>query len=280
MIGQKELRQRITDMVNDNVFPQFAMIVGELGSGKKTLVREIEKLWPEKYWLQDVSVDTIRKMITQAYKCTGKMLYIIPDAHRMSPQAKNALLKIVEEPPKFATFIMTVSYEQTILGTLKSRGTIFQMNRYSRAELQEYLMHSKSTQNERYILSVATTMYDIDRLLKIEITALQKHINTILDKADTLTLANLLKSSTLIDFKGESGYDLSIFFKAVRAEIYERARGKDSPDNIKMLYKMLEATESGLSDIQNTAINQRYTYENWLLRLREIRWTSEQLKHT
>lgn len=277
MIGQKELRQRISDMVSENVFPQFAMIVGEEGSGKKTLVKEIEKLWPEKYWLQDVSVDTIRKMITQAYKCTGKMLYIIPDAHRMSPQAKNALLKIVEEPPKFATFIMTVSYEQTILGTLKSRGTIFQMNRYSRAELQEYLMHSKSAQNERYILSVANTMSDIDKLLKIEITALQKHINTVLDKANTLTLANLLKSATLIDFKGEDGYDVSIFFKAVREEIYERAKSKDRPENILMLYRMLEVTERSLSDIQNPAINKRYTYESWLFSIREIKnghWNS------
>lgn len=271
MIGQKELKQRMSDMVKDKTFPQFAMIVGEEGSGKKMLVREIENLWPEKYWLQDVSVDTIRKMISQAYKCTGKMLYIIPDAHRMSPQAKNALLKIVEEPPKFATFIMTVSYEQTILGTLKSRGTIFHMSRYSKAELQEYLMRSKSAQNERYILSVATTMQDIDKLLKIEITALQKHVNTVLDKANTLTLANLLKSATLIDFKGESGYDLSIFFKAVRAEIYERAKSKDRPDKILTLYQMLEATENSLSDIQNTAINKRYTYEAWLFKLREIK---------
>lgn len=276
MIGQTELWSRLSQARLNKKFPQFAILVGEEGSGKKLLANKfVSEFWKEHYILPDVSVDTVRKMITQAYRCTGELIYLIPDAHRMSPQAKNALLKVVEEPPKYATFFMTVSYEQSILGTIRSRGTVYHMENYSVADMQQYLiLRTRDTQNESYILSVSTNMSDIDKLLKLEINALQKHINTIIDKADMLSLANLLKSSNLIDFKGddEKKPDLNIFYKAVEYELYMRIKQREHPDTIKMLADMLTATEGFAVDVQNPAINKRYNYESWLYTMRDIEY--------
>ncbi len=48
-------------------------------------------------------------------------VYVIDEAHMVSPQGFNALLKLVEEPPDFVTFIFATTEPEKVLGTIKSR---------------------------------------------------------------------------------------------------------------------------------------------------------------
>ena len=50
-----------------------------------------------------------------------KKIAIILNADKLTPEAQNALLKISEEPPPYAIFIMTVFSPDSILSTLASR---------------------------------------------------------------------------------------------------------------------------------------------------------------
>lgn len=272
MIGQIELKNIMTGLREQNKFPQFAIILGEEGSGKKTLMREIAKKWQSSYELGDVKVDTVRQMISDAYKCSGEIVYLIPDAHKMSAQAKNAVLKVVEEPPKNVTFIMTVSYEPSLLDTLRSRGTIFRMCRYSQKDYQMYLARSGIRQFDARILSVVNNISDLQKCLKIDFEKLQKHVRIVLDRADELSLANFFKSSYQIAFKDEEDKpDLKLFFQAVLSELYERIKQRSDPDTYKLWADILVKTDMRLSEISNPAINKRNTYEMWLLEVRELR---------
>ncbi len=50
-----------------------------------------------------------------------KKIYIIDEAHMVTPQAFNALLKLVEEPPDFVTFIFATTEPGKVLQTVRSR---------------------------------------------------------------------------------------------------------------------------------------------------------------
>jgi DNA polymerase-3 subunit gamma/tau len=48
-------------------------------------------------------------------------VYIIDEAHMVTPAAFNALLKLVEEPPEFLRFVFATTEPEKVLGTIKSR---------------------------------------------------------------------------------------------------------------------------------------------------------------
>ncbi|MCL2096727.1 MAG: hypothetical protein FWH10_07475 [Oscillospiraceae bacterium] len=73
-------------------------------------------------------IDRVRDIISELYLSPndgGAKVYIIKDMHNMTPQAQNALLKSLEEPPPFVFFIMTVSDAALILETVRSRAVKF-----------------------------------------------------------------------------------------------------------------------------------------------------------
>lgn len=121
--GQKNLLQDIDTLVKNNKFPRFSIIVGDTGFGKKVISEYIAKHLEASFVPCSVDVESVRDTIANAYEMTEKTLYMFFDCDGMSTQAKNALLKVTEEPPNNAYFIMTVRDISNILGTLISRGT-------------------------------------------------------------------------------------------------------------------------------------------------------------
>ena len=61
---------------------------------------------------------------------------IIPEAHSLTVEAQNALLKLLEEPPQDTCFILTASSEQTLLITIRSRVQQLTVQRPLRADLE------------------------------------------------------------------------------------------------------------------------------------------------
>jgi DNA polymerase-3 subunit delta' len=66
-------------------------------------------------------------------------IYIIEDAHTMTPQAQNALLLTLEEPPSYAIFILLCEHTETILDTIKSRAPLLRMATPAKDEAIEFL---------------------------------------------------------------------------------------------------------------------------------------------
>ena len=51
-------------------------------------------------------------------------IFILDEAHMVTPQGFNALLKIVEEPPEHVMFIFATTEPDKVIGTIRSRTTI------------------------------------------------------------------------------------------------------------------------------------------------------------
>ena len=68
-----------------------------------------------------------------------KIVDNIDDADLMNESAQNALLKVLEEPPKYASIILISDNKERLLGTIKSRVIEINFNQLNEEELLEIL---------------------------------------------------------------------------------------------------------------------------------------------
>lgn len=66
-------------------------------------------------------------------------IYIIDEAHMVTPQGFNALLKIVEEPPEHVKFIFATTQPDKVIGTIRSRTHHYPFRLVPPLRLQNYL---------------------------------------------------------------------------------------------------------------------------------------------
>lgn len=69
-----------------------------------------------------------------------RKIYILPDAANMQPAAQNALLKILEEPPEYAVFILICENSSSLFDTVRSRCIEIAMKPLDEKRVYEYLV--------------------------------------------------------------------------------------------------------------------------------------------
>lgn len=132
IIGQKENLEIINSW---NKPPNFIIIQGDEHTGKKYLTVYICKRFNLRYVSINKSVSAIRRMVDGMAPNTN-MLYHLEDFHTASINAKNALLKVTEEPLE-GNYIVITGKSQ--IKTLESRARKIIMAPYSKEELSEYM---------------------------------------------------------------------------------------------------------------------------------------------
>ena len=73
---------------------------------------------------QSFTVDQVRDMGKEAYVVPNegrRKVFLLPEADTMNPQAQNALLKLLEEPPSYAAFLLLGANPGAFLETVRSR---------------------------------------------------------------------------------------------------------------------------------------------------------------
>jgi DNA polymerase-3 subunit delta' len=135
------------------------MLVGPTGSGKHTLAAALAEtvlnipkggFTDHPYALliapedgKAIGIEAARQLEQfLSLKVPGKNTYdrviIVEDAHLLTIEAQNALLKRLEEPPEGTVLILTVSHEQTVLPTIRSRAQSIPVGRLDRDSLESY----------------------------------------------------------------------------------------------------------------------------------------------
>jgi DNA polymerase-3 subunit gamma/tau len=97
-------------------------------------------------------VEDIRNVIDAANflpTFLSKKIYIIDEAHMLTPGAWNALLKTLEEAPEHVVFIFATTETQKIPATITSRCQHFQFNRLTNQHLSKMLTDISSKENIR-----------------------------------------------------------------------------------------------------------------------------------
>ena len=149
--------------------PHAVFLVGPAGSGKKEYARQAASLYllgreaPEKLSecpffqeLPDYTVKTVRACCEELNRqvfARGRRCLVIPDAHKLTPQTQNALLKTLEEPPEEALLILTGN-EQAVLPTIRSRCMLVRVGAEDRAKMAAHLV-AKGVAPDRARLAAA-----------------------------------------------------------------------------------------------------------------------------
>jgi len=138
---------------------EMALINEELGKKIK---------WPY-YHLQidganDIRISAIRKLRKDIYLShdTGTTrIVIILRAHRMNMEAANALLKILEEPPKGTVFLLTTEFPDRLPDTIRSRCAIHHIPDLSWTLIRDDLVAKKGVDAVQAEISARMSMGDL-----------------------------------------------------------------------------------------------------------------------
>lgn len=171
--GNEQIKKTLSGLIDAGRIPHAILIDGPAGAGKKTLARIIAAavvcdskeerpctkcrqcqnafldIHPDINFYEGdgashtFKVDTVRKIRLDAFvkpNDAAMKVYILADAENMTEQAQNALLKILEEPPKTVVFILTCDSRAHVLETVLSRTQCISVAPVSEAEAKEALL--------------------------------------------------------------------------------------------------------------------------------------------
>ena len=115
-------------------------------------------------------VDVIRQMrsdiMVRPYAGKYK-IYIVEDAHRMTVQAQNALLKILEEPPAYAVILLIADGLVNFLPTVLSRCIVLQVRQLPDEAIVKALLERTQVGEERARITARSVGGNLGRALQL-----------------------------------------------------------------------------------------------------------------
>lgn len=160
-VGNEKVKTELGFLLQSGRLPHAIVIEGDEGMGKRTLARDITVnllcrqskndacttcpqckkvmggIHPDVYeysatgGARSFKVDTVRDIIKDCYMQPNEAeykVYILGNCHLMGEPAQNAILKILEEPPSYAIFILTVNTKSALLETVLSRSVVIALD--------------------------------------------------------------------------------------------------------------------------------------------------------
>lgn len=91
---------------------------------------------------KDLTVAQVRQMRADAYIRPNegeRKVYLIEDAQSMNPSAQNAMLKLLEEGPAYAAFLLLADNADALLPTVRSRCEVLSLTPVTRQEGEHWL---------------------------------------------------------------------------------------------------------------------------------------------
>ena len=105
---------------------------------------------------KSIPIEEVRLLIQDAYIkpfLGNKKVYTIQDAHLMTVQAQNALLKLREEPPAYAVFLLLCENSSAIIPTILSRVRTVRFIPAPAGELKEFLKDKCAKEDLDFVVS-------------------------------------------------------------------------------------------------------------------------------
>ena len=276
LLGNRETALRLSDAILSGTLPHALLLVGPRGSGKHTLAHEIaaaancerkggteplpcgscssckriyDRNFPDVSYLErdhgkaTRGVDELREFREDMFLSSTESefkFYIIEEGDLLTPAAQNALLKVLEEPPKNVHILLLVSEADKLLSTIKSRTQYVQLELFDYDELLRHVTSLSSTADE---LSETSP----DRLKTILLASLGV-IGNALSMLDPAKIEALDSKRELID-----GFIGAIHKKTPFSRLYTEITAL--PQKRDELKSVLEGIRNALRDLISTHLS-------------------------
>ena len=225
IIGQEQIKEHLQNAIAAGKVSHAYIINGEKSSGKEFIAKvfamalQCEKKEAEpcqechscKQALSDnhpdiirvthekpntISVDDIRAQVNndvaiKPYSGSYK-IYIINEAEKMTPQAQNAILKTLEEPPEYAVILLLTTNVNLLLPTILSRCVVLNMKPVADELVRKYLMEQLQVPDYKAEVCVAFARGNIG---KAKALASSEDFENV--KAEALSLLKYIKDMEL-----------------------------------------------------------------------------------
>ena len=220
VVGQNAITKTLENAIQNNQLPQAMLFCGPRGVGKTTCARILAKQINGADESSDFSynifeldaasnngVDDIRNLIDQVRipPQTGNYkVYIIDEVHMLSGQAFNAFLKTLEEPPKYAIFILATTEKHKVIPTILSRCQIYDFKKISTSDIKTHL---------EFIANRENISFDDESLFLIanKCDGALRDALSIFDRLVNFTNGNITKE---LAYKNLNILDHDVYFKA------------------------------------------------------------------
>ena len=281
IIGNEAMMDRLERAVDSGALSHFYIISGPTGSGRKTLAlwlaaamectetdvpclkcvrcrKVINNIHPDVTVItsdkQTIGVDPIRQMRTDAYIRPNegrRRVFIIPRAETLTVQAQNVMLKLLEEPPGTASFMLLTDNPGALLQTVRSRAVELTMARLSRQQILsrlETLYPGKSAEAQRAADNSGGLLGKAIELMEngaVDNTAAEKAGSAVSDikKKNMIAVAALFASMEKSS-KAEFEASLSALAESFAAEAAADSRFMDMADCVNRAMEFYRANVS------------------------------------
>lgn len=217
----------LADLISKKDILRFSLLVGPVGSGRKTLLKQLAKELKWLYLPFEGRVETIRTIIETAHTVLTEMLICIEDGNDLTIAAQNALLKLGEEPPRNMHIFICVDAPEVLLPTIRTRASVYLMPDIEKRHLHEYLnltLTKEITDVEfQSIISMSQTYSDVDDLLELEdITDFFEFTKKVVYNIHTVSTTNAFRILNNLSLKVEKiGFKPFLFLKGLKYQLTE-----------------------------------------------------------
>ena len=255
---QSAIKNILENQIRTRTFQHGYLFTGPSGTGKTTSARIFASMINdgkgnpiEVDAASNSGVDNIRQIIEDAKRKpldAEYKIFIVDECHSLSDSSWQALLKTLEEPPKFTIFIFCTTNPEKIPPTILSRVQRYNFQKISNEGIVNRLISIIKKEND-----VSNIHYDIDAMEYIAkvCNGGMRDAITLLDKclslSHDLTLENVLKTigsedySTFITFLSAlEGKEKEISIKVIE-DVYNA--GKDVKQFMKDFAKFVLEVE-------------------------------------
>ena len=149
VIGQESAVSSLSKMIEKDTIPHAILLTGPSGCGKTTLARILSKKVDcgkmdliENNCADFKGIDTIREIRSAMVSSpiSGKSrVWIIDECHKLTNDAQNAFLKLLEDTPSHVYFILCTTEPNRLIKTIRNRCTEISVKSLSDKEIEKLI---------------------------------------------------------------------------------------------------------------------------------------------
>lgn len=219
MTEQSAIKDILENQIKTKTFQHGYLFTGPAGTGKTTSARIFASMINdgkgnpiEVDAASNSGVDNIRQIIEDAKRKpldAEYKIFIVDECHSLSNGAWQALLKTLEEPPKFTVFIFCTTNPEKIPSTILSRVQRYNFQKISNEGIIERLNNILEKESKESKLPISWSTDAVEYIAKVSSGGMRDAI-TLMDKC--LSLSNNLSLKYVLKAIGGEDYNTFITF--------------------------------------------------------------------